>query len=203
MTLTEKSVNKEYRGFSSPNRTTKKILIFGDSGVGKTSLAERFAYSKSTSNYPMTIGVNFMTKRIPIPLDDTQLLLIIDVAGLPKFERIRESFYFGVELFVGVCDLTRKKSLENLEKIWIPEIFRVNMLHNGFKPIIQIVGNKSDLHGLTVITSSDLEAMAYKIGKNYPEITILHPSLIISVNDDHFFNEVFGLKALASSKSCI
>ena len=121
-----------------------KLILIGDGGVGKTSLKNRFLFNQFTTNYSMTIGVDFATKDVVIEYPEKGIsfevrYLISDLAGQERFESVRGLFYTGAKGALAVFDLTRPESLYNLER-WIKELIR----NAGRVPFI-VIGNKADL----------------------------------------------------------
>ena len=185
MPLRDLDVMLNAKSIKSSRKAITKIVILGDSGVGKTSLLERVVNSRFSQKYNMTIGGNFYTKKIPLANGKFEMVIFSDVAGQPRFEDVRQVFYSGVETALAVCDLSRKNSLHNLEKIWIPE-FLTWASKPDFKPKIQLIGNKSDLTDLIVISIKDLEELASRLAIKYPHITVLKPILITSAKKNTF-----------------
>jgi small GTP-binding protein len=183
----------QYPNFSLSQKSIKKIAILGDAAVGKTSLAERFINKKFDDSYNITIAGNFLKKIIPTE-KGKEILIISDIAGQSRFEEVRSAFFLGAEVVLAVCDLTRKKTLENLENIWIPEFLIANPIKGRKKTKIQLIGNKCDLEDLMVMDMSDLEKIALSIARKYPRVTMLMPCLLTSAKEDLLIEEAFGSK---------
>jgi Ras-related protein Rab-1A len=116
-----------------------KILLIGDSGVGKSCLLLRFADDSWTETHISTIGVDFKIKTLEID-GKTVKLQIWDTAGQERFRTITSSYYRGAQGIILVYDCTDKESFNNVKQ-WMGEIDRyacenVNKL---------LVGNKCDL----------------------------------------------------------
>jgi len=116
-----------------------KILLIGDSGVGKSCLLLRFADDSWTETHISTIGVDFKIKTLTID-GKTVKLQIWDTAGQERFRTITSSYYRGAQGIILVYDCTDKESFNNVKQ-WMGEIDRyacenVNKL---------LVGNKCDL----------------------------------------------------------
>ena len=183
----------QYPNFSLSQMNIKKIAILGDAAVGKTSLAERFVNKKFNDSYNLTIAGNFLKKKISTE-NGKEILIISDIAGQSRFKEVRSAFLLGAEVVLAVCDLTRKKTLENLENIWIPEFLNANQ-NTGRKSIqIQLIGNKCDLEDLMVMNLSDLDKIALSIARKYPRVTMLRPCLLTSAKEDLLIDEAFGTK---------
>jgi Ras-related protein Rab-7A len=100
-------------------KKTLKIVILGDSGVGKTSLMNRYAHGKFTGQYKATIGADFLSK------DDVVVetyagrslctLQIWDTAGQERFQSLGAGFYRGADACLLVYDVTDPHSLDNLD----------------------------------------------------------------------------------------
>ncbi len=132
-----------------------KLVVIGNSGVGKTSLCRRFALGLFEESYKSTIGADFYTRRVKV--DGGELVLIIwDLAGQERFGFIRSSFYAGSKGVVVVFSLVDRKSFEDVPG-WVREA-RDNV---GEVPIL-LVGSKKDL-GAEVDRSS-AEDMVRKLG---------------------------------------
>jgi len=121
-----------------------KLLLIGDSGVGKSCLLLRFADQTYTPNYISTIGVDFKIRTIELD-GKTIKLQIWDTAGQERFRTITSSYYRGAHGIIVVYDVTDKGSFNNVRQ-WMVEIDRyasenVNRL---------LVGNKCDLSNKTV-----------------------------------------------------
>ncbi|WBY58514.1 ras-related protein Rab-1B [Plasmodium yoelii yoelii] len=97
-----------------------KILLIGDSGVGKSCLLLRFADDTYTDSYISTIGVDFKIKTIEID-DKIIKLQIWDTAGQERFRTITSSYYRGAQGIIIVYDVTDRDSFNNV-KNWIIEI---------------------------------------------------------------------------------
>ncbi len=115
-----------------------KLLLIGDSGVGKSCLLLRFADSSYTESYISTIGVDFKIRTIELD-GKTIKLQIWDTAGQERFRTITSSYYRGAHGIIVVYDITEIESFNNV-KTWLSEIERyacenVNKL---------LVGNKCD-----------------------------------------------------------
>ncbi|CAK84586.1 unnamed protein product (macronuclear) [Paramecium tetraurelia] len=124
-----------------------KLVIIGNSGVGKSSLLIRYADDKFSENYISTIGVDFKFKTFQ--LDGKGLKLQIwDTAGQERFRTITNSYYKGADAIVLVYDTTCLQSFEEIEKSWLDEIYK----HAGRNTTILLIGNKSDLPNKTVST---------------------------------------------------
>ncbi|CAD8179296.1 unnamed protein product [Paramecium octaurelia] len=124
-----------------------KLVIIGNSGVGKSSLLIRFADDTFSENYISTIGVDFKFKTFK--LDGKGLKLQIwDTAGQERFRTITNSYYKGADAIVLVYDTTCLQSFEEIEKSWLDEIYK----HADKNTTILLIGNKSDLPNKTVST---------------------------------------------------
>ena len=178
-------LNKLKDAFPSHHKVVR-VTVFGDSGVGKTSLIKRFVSAKFTPTYSMTIGGDFASKQIPLSNDSAATIIFSDVAGQERFKDTREVFYAGAEIALAVFDLTRFQSLDNLLKIWIPKFIK-NSSSRNLK--IQLIGNKSDLENYTVITPQDIQELASKITMRFPNITLLKPYLLTSAKMNEFSSD--------------
>ncbi len=90
-----------------------KLIILGDSGVGKTSLMNRYVHDRFTSAYKATIGADFLAKETSLE-GRPATLQIWDTAGQERFQSLGVAFYRGADACVLVFDVTKPKSFEAL-----------------------------------------------------------------------------------------
>mmetsp|Transcript_36984 Transcript_36984/g.54307 ORF Transcript_36984/g.54307 Transcript_36984/m.54307 type:complete len:242 (-) Transcript_36984:244-969(-) len=137
---------------SSAGRRKKvllKIVILGDSGVGKTSLMNRYHSGKFTGQYKATIGADFLSKEISVDGGERLATLQIwDTAGQERFQSLGVAFYRGADACLLVYDVTDPKSLEKLES-WKSEFLRqVGGVEGGGSQMADfpfiVLGNKID-----------------------------------------------------------
>ena len=133
-----------------------KILIIGESGVGKTCLLLRYAENSFTANHLLTIGIDFKIKMVNIE-NKIIKLQIWDTAGQDRFRTITKTYYKGSHGVILVYDVCDDKSFANV-KNWIKQIEQ-----NARSNICKIlVGNKCDKPE-RVITEEE----GIKLGKFY------------------------------------
>ncbi|PRP76635.1 Rab GTPase [Planoprotostelium fungivorum] len=125
-----------------------KILLIGDSGVGKSCLLLRFAEDSWTETHISTIGVDFKIKALEIE-GKTVKLQIWDTAGQERFRTITSSYYRGAQGIILVYDATDKESFNNVKQ-WMGEIDRYACEHVNKL----LVGNKCDLAGERAVEPS-------------------------------------------------
>eukprot|EP01138_Halocafeteria_seosinensis_P010801 gb/GECG01011031.1/.p1 GENE.gb/GECG01011031.1/~~gb/GECG01011031.1/.p1 ORF type:complete len:203 (+),score=26.45 gb/GECG01011031.1/:1-609(+) len=135
-----------------------KLLIIGDSGVGKSCLLLRFADDTYTESYISTIGVDFKIKTIEVA-EKVVKLQIWDTAGQERFRTITSSYYRGAHGIIIVYDITDRESFDNVKQ-WFNEIERyacanVNKL---------LVGNKCDLESKRQVDFEEAQAFADEHG---------------------------------------
>lgn len=126
-----------------------KILIIGESGVGKTSILQRFIEDNFKGSFASTIGVDFRSKKIQVGNKEVELQ-IWDTAGQERFFSITKSYYRGSDGVFLTFDISSESSFKNTEK-WVSTIkSRVE------KDVpIFLLANKKDL-----VPESGLEALA-------------------------------------------
>ncbi|KAJ8139472.1 hypothetical protein OXX80_001265 [Metschnikowia pulcherrima] len=136
---------------STRKKTLLKVIILGDSGVGKTSLMQQFVNSKFSQQYKATIGADFLTKDLVID-NKTVSLQIWDTAGQERFQSLGVAFYRGADCCVLCYDVTNEKSLNNLPS-WKDEfLIQSNVSNPQDFPFI-IIGNKIDVDDSKKIAS--------------------------------------------------
>lgn len=140
-----------------------KLLLIGDSGVGKSCLLLRFADDVYTQSYISTIGVDFKIRTIDLE-GKTVKLQIWDTAGQERFRTITSSYYRGAHGIIIVYDVTDKESFENV-KHWLEEINKYAA--DGVKKLL--VGNKSDLQSKKVVSYEQAKEFAEQRGINFME----------------------------------
>ncbi|ETV98459.1 hypothetical protein H310_08603 [Aphanomyces invadans] len=119
-----------------------KVIILGDSGVGKTSLMNQYVNQKFTNQYKATIGADFLTKEI---MSDEKLVTmqIWDTAGQERFQSLGVAFYRGADACVLVYDITNPASFDKLDS-WRDEFLaQAGPREPGSFPFI-VLGNKVD-----------------------------------------------------------
>lgn len=123
----------------------KKIVLLGDSAVGKTSLIRRYVFDQFEDSYIATIGSKVTMKELKIKRFDRNVdltFMIWDLIGREGYHALHARTFVGVHGALLVADMTRKETLENLERYWIPFLFKV-----VDEVPLAFVCNKSDLKG--------------------------------------------------------
>ncbi|KAL6072939.1 Ras-related protein Rab-1A [Balamuthia mandrillaris] len=125
-----------------------KVLLIGDSGVGKSSILTRFTEDKFLENDAGTVGVDSKTKTLEV--DDKRVKLNIwDTAGQERMGFLTSSYYRGAHGIIIVFDITNEESYRNVAN-WLGEIERY-----AFDSALKIlIGNKSDLAGERQVQAS-------------------------------------------------
>ena len=149
---------------------SRKVILTGNFGVGKTSLFNRFVYDRFSDKYLTTIGVKVNKKVIEVEGEELSILLW-DIAGEVSQDKVPVSYFLGAAGIVYVFDMSRPLTFEHIEK----DIAHLKeMLPNS---IIKVVGNKKDLLDeatiLSVVSSlsmgCDITTSA-KTGENVEEM---------------------------------
>lgn len=134
-----------------------KLVLLGDSGVGKTSLVLRYVQG-TYGEQQSTIGASFMTKKII--LDDwTVKLQIWDTAGQERFRSMAPMYYRGAGAAVLVYDITSAESFDKVQ-LWVREL--QNNLKNDI--VLGIAANKCDMESKMVVPFEKAQAYANEIG---------------------------------------
>jgi len=120
-----------------------KVIILGDSGVGKTSLMNQYVNKKFSKQYKATIGADFLTKEVMID-DKLVTMQIWDTAGQERFQSLGVAFYRGADSCVLVYDITDPKSFESLGG-WKDEFLVQAAPQNPEDFPFVCIGNKLDM----------------------------------------------------------
>eukprot|EP00457_Paulinella_chromatophora_P009158 gb/GEZN01009214.1/.p1 GENE.gb/GEZN01009214.1/~~gb/GEZN01009214.1/.p1 ORF type:complete len:210 (-),score=34.87 gb/GEZN01009214.1/:680-1309(-) len=140
-----------------------KLVLIGDSGVGKSCLLLRFADDNFTDSYISTIGVDFRFRTVTIE-KKTVKLQIWDTAGQERFRTITSAYYRGADGIIMVYDVTSNESFEHVEE-WLSEVDRYAN-ENTSK---LLVGNKADLIEEKQVSEENAQRFAEKLGISFIE----------------------------------
>ena len=155
-----------------------KLILLGDSAVGKTSLLLRFTDDTFSEQAIATIGVEYKEKEIT--LNNRKIILQIwDTSGQERFRSLTENFYRGVDGILFVFDVTNKKSFDNL-KYWLNEAKEIDA-----KKLL--IGNKIDLTN-RIISKEKME----DAGKRY-NLNLFETSAKTGENVEKIFTEITEL----------
>uniref|UniRef100_A0A9J7X5N3 Ras-related protein Rab-35 n=1 Tax=Cyprinus carpio carpio TaxID=630221 RepID=A0A9J7X5N3_CYPCA len=134
-----------------------KLLIIGDSGVGKSSLLLRFADNTFSGSYITTIGVDFKIRTVEINGEKVKLQ-IWDTAGQERFRTITSTYYRGTHGVIVVYDVSSAESFVNVKR-WLHEI------NQNCDDVCRIlVGNKNDDPASKVVETNDAQKFAEQMG---------------------------------------
>ncbi len=140
-----------------------KLLMIGDSGVGKSSLLLRFASDQFEESYMTTVGLDFKIRTVEVDGKVVKLQMW-DTAGQERFRTITSSYYRGAQGIVVVYGLDDKKSFENVKQ-WVDEIDR----YAGDGVVKLLVGNKCDVGDARQVTREEAENFAEELKMRYME----------------------------------
>ena len=101
-----------------------KVILLGESGVGKVGLIARFINNSFEDNITSTTGASYAGKTMTFDEYDGKSIKfeIWDTAGQEKYRSLTKTFYKDAKVAILVYDITRKESFEELQKYWIEEI---------------------------------------------------------------------------------
>ncbi|XP_026764123.1 ras-related protein Rab-7a [Achroia grisella] len=133
---------------SSKKKVLLKVIILGDSGVGKTSLMNQFVNKKFSNQYKATIGADFLTKEVIVD-DRIVTMQIWDTAGQERFQSLGVAFYRGADCCVLVFDVTAPNTFKSLES-WKDEFLIQASPRDPENFPFVILGNKVDLENRAV-----------------------------------------------------
>jgi len=135
-----------------------KLVLIGDSGVGKSCLLLRFADDNFTDSYISTIGVDFRFRTITIDRK-TVKLQIWDTAGQERFRTITSAYYRGADGIIMVYDVTSQESFDHVEE-WLSEVDR----YANDNTSKLLIGNKADLVDEKQVQEEVSQQFAQKLG---------------------------------------
>merc|ERR1712086_68273 len=144
-----------------------KVVLIGDSGVGKSNLLSRFTRNEFNLESKSTIGVEFATRSIQVD-GKTIKAQIWDTAGQERYRAITSAYYRGAVGALLVYDIAKHLTYENVER-WLRELRD----HADANIVIMLVGNKSDLRHLRAVPTDEAKAFAEKNNLSFIETSAL------------------------------
>ncbi|KAA0063062.1 ras-related protein RABA1b-like [Cucumis melo var. makuwa] len=156
-----------------------KVVLIGDSGVGKSNLLSRFTKNEFNLESKSTIGVEFATRTLNV--DGKHAIFRHEGCNnLDLYRAITSAYYRGAVGALLVYDVTRHATFENVDR-WLKELKN----HTDSNIVVMLVGNKSDLRHLVAVPTED--------GKSYAEresLYFIETSALEAVNVEKAFAEV-------------
>jgi len=143
---------------ASGRLTTKKCVVVGDGGVGKTSLLSTFATGVFPEDYVPTVFDNYVAA-ISVGGKSYELGLF-DTAGQEDYDRLRPLAYPRTDVFIVCFCIVSMKSFKNVREKWLPEL-----KHHGPMVPILLVGTQADLRGGTELRAGGRNQLGPELGK--------------------------------------
>ncbi|KAH1072534.1 hypothetical protein J1N35_024862 [Gossypium stocksii] len=144
-----------------------KVVLIGDSGVGKSNLLSRFTRNEFCLESKSTIGVEFATRTLQVE-GRTVKAQIWDTAGQERYRAITSAYYRGALGALLVYDVTKPTTFENVSR-WLKELRD----HADSNIVIMMIGNKTDLKHLRAVATEDGQSYAEKEGLSFIETSAL------------------------------
>ncbi|GAA0139413.1 hypothetical protein Leryth_020939 [Lithospermum erythrorhizon] len=168
-----------------------KIVLIGDSGVGKSNLLSRFTRNEFNMESKSTIGVEFATRTLQVE-GRTIKAQIWDTAGQERYRAITSAYYRGALGALLVYDVTKPTTFENIGR-WLKELRD----HADSNIVIMLIGNKTDLEHLRAVSTEDAQSYAEKEGLSFIETSALE-----AINVEKAFQTNLGeIYRITSKKS--
>ncbi|KAF3794520.1 Ras-related protein [Nymphaea thermarum] len=174
-----------------------KLVLVGDSGVGKSNILSRFTRNEFNLESKSTIGVEFATRAIQV---DGKVIKaqIWDTAGQERYRAITSAYYRGAVGALLVYDITKQSTFENVNR-WLKELRD----HADASIVIMLIGNKSDLHHMRAVSTEDAQQFSQR-----EVLSFLETSALDATNVDKAFQTILSeihrivvKKSLASGES--
>ena len=140
-----------------------KIVLVGESGVGKTSIIYQFVDKTFQEDQQTTIGGTFATKKVKCSNGKILKLEIWDTAGQERYRSVTRMFYKDANAAILVFDSTNKQSFEGLKKYWVDQV-KDSAMENV---ILAIISNKMDLYEREQVSEEMGREYANQIGALY------------------------------------
>jgi small GTP-binding protein len=164
---------------SEQEKFSIKIVLVGDSGVGKSNILNRFIFNEFVHDTKSTVGVELSTKSYIIN-NNIVKIQIWDTAGQERYKSVTSAFYKGAKGALITFDLTKSESFKSVDK-WFREIKEC-----GEKNIVTLlVGNKCDLKHLRSVET----ATGFEKGKTYG-VPYIETSAAESTNVEEAFKKI-------------
>ncbi|XP_042043386.1 ras-related protein RIC2 [Salvia splendens] len=168
-----------------------KVVLIGDSGVGKSNLLSRFTRNEFSLESKSTIGVEFATRSLTV---DGKVIKaqIWDTAGQERYRAITSAYYRGAVGALLVYDVTRHSTFESVER-WLRELRD----HTDPNVVVMLIGNKCDLRHLVAVSTDDGTSFA-----ETESLYFMETSALDATNVENAFTEVLTqIYRIVSKKS--
>lgn len=170
-----------------------KLVLLGESGVGKSSIALRFVRGEFNENGEATIGAAYLTKTINVPNSTAIKFDIWDTAGQERYHSLAPMYYRGAPAAVVVYDITSQTSFSRAQA-WVKELTQ----QANSQIVIALVGNKADMASEgRVIPTEDGKEFASNNGLMFTEVSAKTGMNV----DDVFTNLAAKIAAQSSPES--
>ncbi|PHJ22495.1 ras-related protein rab11 [Cystoisospora suis] len=170
-----------------------KIVLIGDSGVGKSNMLSRFTRDEFNLESKSTIGVEFATKSVYLDEGKVIKAQIWDTAGQERYRAITSAYYRGAVGALLVYDITKRQSFENVGTVlsrdgspverWLKELRD----HADPNIVILLVGNKSDLKHLRAVSVEEATKFA-----NREHLAFIETSALDATNVEQAFHQILA-----------
>ncbi|XP_076945311.1 ras-related protein RGP1-like [Bidens hawaiensis] len=173
-----------------------KIVLIGDSAVGKSQLLGRFARNEFSLDSKATIGVEFQTKTMVIDHKNVKAQ-IWDTAGQERYRAVTSAYYRGAVGAMLVYDITKRQSFDHIAR-WLDELRG----HSDNNIVIMLIGNKSDLDSTREVTTVDAKEFAEREGLFFMETSALEatnvePAFVTILTEIY---KIVGKKSLVANE---
>jgi Ras-related protein Rab-11A len=144
-----------------------KVVLIGDSAVGKSQILARFARNEFSLDSKATIGVEFQTRTLVIQHKSVKAQ-IWDTAGQERYRAVTSAYYRGAVGAMLVYDITKRQTFEHIPR-WLEEL----RAHADKNIVIILIGNKTDLEDQRAVPTEDAKEFAEKEGLFFLETSAL------------------------------
>ncbi|GJW02263.1 Ras-related protein Rab11D, partial [Tanacetum coccineum] len=168
-----------------------KVVLIGDSAVGKSQILARFARNEFSLDSKATIGVEFQTRTLVIQHKSVKAQ-IWDTAGQERYRAVTSAYYRGAVGAMLVYDITKRQTFDHIPR-WLEELRN----HADKNIVIILIGNKSDLEDQRAVPTEDAKEFAQKEGLFFLETSALESTNV----EDAFLTVLTEIFRIVNKKS--